>query len=259
MERNSAKQTVPQPSASRKKQQKKTNVTAGKETGRPGIKPKDANEVRKRARVLRGGKLRRSGISVPIDESHDDEDPTEEEYNSQTECTTSDDESDESTELPTNIVEASLTVHNKRHETIVLFDIKDVPVTLEDDPLPLCSNENYDDFYNFYNGDVIKVRDETRPPELKRAGRQGRVTFAIGGKHLLYPACGIRNASNCKVNVSVIQVRTPESVVGGGVLVSPGMLVRVVPESRWFLIQAITAHPSGDSRYLESYLITILM
>ena len=259
MERNSAKQTVPQPSASRKKQQKKTNVTAGKETGRPGIKPKDANEARKRARVLRGGKLRRSGITVPIDESHTDEDPTEEEYNSQTECTTSDDESDESTELPTNIVEASLPVHNKRHETIVLFDIKDVPVPLEDDPLPLCSNENYPDFAFQHNGAVIKVRDETRPPELKRPGRQGRVTFAIGGKHLLYPACGIRNAVNCKVNVSAIQVRTPESGVGGGVTVSPGMLTRVEPDSRWLLIQAITAHSSGDSRYRQSYLITILM
>ena len=178
MEGNGAKQTVPQPSASRKKQQKKTNVTAGKETGRPGIKPKDANEARKKARVLPQGKRRRSGITVPMDESHDDEDPTEEEYNSQ-EYTTSDDESDESTELPTNIVEASLPVHNKRHETIVLFDIKDVPVPLEDDPLPLCSNENYPDFAFQHNGAVIKVRDETRPPERKRPGRQGRVTFAI--------------------------------------------------------------------------------
>jgi len=258
MEGNGAKQTVPQPSASRKKQQKKTNVTAGKETGRPGIKPKDANEARKKARVLKGGKRRQSGITVPIDEDHTDEDPTEEEYNSQ-EYTTSDDESDESTELTTNIIEPSLPVHNKRHETIVFFDIKDVPVTLEDESLPLGPNENYSDFAFQHNGDVIKVRDETRPPELRRPGRQGRVTFAIGGKHLLYPACGIRNASNCKVNVSVIQVRTPESVVGGGVLVSPGMLVRVVPDSRWFLIQAITAHPSGDSRYRQSYLITILM
>ena len=59
MERNASKVTVLQPSASGKKQQKKTNVTAGKETGRPGIKPKDANEARKRARVLKGGKLRR--------------------------------------------------------------------------------------------------------------------------------------------------------------------------------------------------------
>ena len=258
MERNASKVTVPQPSASRKKQQKKTNVTAGKETGRPGIKPKDANEARKRNRVLKGGKRRRSGITVPIDKSHSDEDPTEEEYNSQ-ECTTSDDESDESTELPTNIVEPSLPVHNKRHETLVFFDIKDVPVTLEDDPLPLGPNENYSDFAFQHNGAVIKVRDETRPPELKRAGRQGRVTFAIGGKHLLYPACGIRNAVNCKVNVSAIQVRTPESGVGGGVTVSPGMLTRVEPDSRWLLIQAITAHSSGDSRYRQSYLITILM
>ena len=258
MERNASKVTVPQPSASRKKQQKKTNVTAGKETGRPGIKPKDAYEAWKKSRVLKGGKVRRSGISVPIDESHTDEDPTEEEYNSQ-ECTTSDDESDESTELPTNIVEPSLPVHNKRHETIVFFDIKDVPVPEEDDPLPLCSNENYEDFSFQHNGAVIKVRDETRPPELKRPGRQGRVTFAIGGKHLLYPACGIRNAANCKVNVSAIQVRTPESGVGGGVTVSPGMLTRVEPDSRWLLIQAITAHSSGDSRYRQSYLITILM
>ena len=258
MLRNGANQTVLQPSASGKKQQKKTNVTAGKETGRPGIKPKDANEARKKAYVLKGGKRRQSGITVPIDKSHSDEDPTEEEYNSQ-ECTTSDDESDESTELPTNIVEPSLPVHNKRHETIVLFDIKDVPVTLEDDPLPLGPNENYSDFAFQHNGAVIKVRDETRPPELKRAGRQGRVTFAIGGKHLLYPACGIRNAVNCKVNVSAIQVRTPESGVGGGVTVSPGMLTRVEPDSRWLLIQAITAHSSGDSRYRQSYLITILM
>ena len=258
MLRNGANQTVLQPSASGKKQQKKTNVTAGKETGRPGIKPKDANEARKRNRVLKGGKLRRSGISVPIDESHTDEDPTEEEYNSQ-ECTTSDDESDESTELPTNIVEPSLPVHNKRHETLVFFDIKDVPVPQEDDPLPLCSNENYSDFAFQHNGAVIKVRDDTRPPELRRPGRQGRVTFAIGGKHLLYPACGIRNAVNCKVNVSAIQVRTPESGVGGGVTVSPGMLTRVEPDSRWLLIQAITAHSSGDSRYRQSYLITILM
>ena len=258
MLRKGANQTVLQPSASRKKQQKKTNVTAGKETGRPGIKPKDANEARKRNRVLKGGKRRRSGITVPIDATHSDGDSTDEVYNSQ-EYTTSDDESDESTELPTNIVEASLPVHNKRHETIVLFDIKDVPVPLEDDPLPLCSNENYPDFSFQHNGDVIKVRDETRPPELKRPGRQGRVTFAIGGKHLLYPACGIRNAVNCKVNVSAIQVRTPESGVGGGVTVSPGMLTRVEPDSRWLLIQAITAHSSGDSRYRQSYLITILM
>lgn len=258
MEGNGAKQTVPQPSASRKKQQKKTNVTAGKETGRPGIKPKDANEARKKARVLKGGKRRQSGITVPIDEDHTDEDPTEEEYNSQ-EYTTSDDESDESTELTTNIIEPSLPVHNKRHETIVFFDIKDVPVTLEDESLALGPNENYSDFSFQHNGAVIKVRDVARPPELKRPGRQGKVTFAIGGKHLLYPACGIRNATNCKVNVSAIQVRTPESVVGGGVLVSPGMLVRVEPDSRWLLIQAITAHSSGDSRYRQSYLITILM
>ena len=75
MLRNGANQTVLQPSASGKKQQKKTNVTAGKETGRPGIKPKDANEARKKSRVLPQGKLRRSGITVPIDESHTDEDP----------------------------------------------------------------------------------------------------------------------------------------------------------------------------------------
>ena len=258
MKRNGAKQTVPQPSASRKQQQKITNA-AGKQTGRPGIMPIDANEARKRNRVLRGGKRLRSGITVPIDEDPVEDDPTDQEYDTD-EWTKSEDESDdESTELSTNIVEPSLPVHNKRHETIVFFDIKDVPVPEEDDLLPLCSNENYEDFSFQHNGAVIKVRDETRPPELKRPGRLPRVTFAIGGKHLLYPACGIRNASNCKVNVSVIQVRTPESVVGGGVLVSPGMLVRVVPESRWFLIQAITAHPSGDSRYLESYLITILM
>ena len=177
MLRNGANQTVLQPSASGKKQQKKTNVTAGKETGRPGIKPKDAYEAWRKSRVLKGGKVRRSGISVPIDESHTDEDPTEEEYNSQ-ECTTSDDESDdESTELTTNIVEPSLPVHNKRHETIVFFDIKDVPVPQEDDPLPLGLNENYSDFSFQHNGAVIKVRDETRPPERKRPGRQGRVTL----------------------------------------------------------------------------------
>ena len=251
-------QYVPQPSASRKQQQKKTNA-AGKHTGRPGIKPKDANEARKRSRVLYGGKRLQEGITVPIDEDPVEGDPTDEEYNSEEWTTTSDDDSDESTELPTNIVEQSLPVHNRSHETIVLFDIKDVPVLPEDDPLPLCSNENYVDFSFQHNGPCIKVRDERRPPELKRQGRQGKVTFAIGGKHLLYPACGIRNAVNCKVNVSAIQVRTPESVVGGGVLVSPGMLVRVEPNGRWLLIQAITAHSSGDSRYFQSYLITILM
>lgn len=258
MLRNSAKQTVPQPSASRKKQQKKTNVT-GKHTGRPGIKPIDADEARKRSRVLYRGKRLKSGITIPIDEPSPEGDATDQEYDTD-EWTKSELESDdESTELSTNSVEPSLPVHNKRHETIVLFDIKDVPVPEEDDLLPLCSNENYEDFSFQHNGAVIKVRDETRPPELRRPGRQGRVTFAIGGKHLLYPACGIRNATNCKVNVSAIQVRTPESVVGGGVLVSPGMLVRVEPESRWLLIQAITAHSSGDSRYRQSYLITILM
>ena len=258
MERNSAKQTVPQPSASRKKQQKKTNA-AGKHTGRPSHMPIDAAEAQKRKRVLYGGKRLKSGITIPIDESCPSGDETDVVYNSE-EWTplNSGDETDESTE-PTNIVEPSLPVHNTRHETLVFFDIKDVPVTLEDDPLPLCSNENYPDFSFQHNGDGIKVRDETRPPELKRPGRQGRVTFAIGGKHLLYPACGIRNAVNCKVNVSAIQVRTPESGVGGGVTVSPGMLTRVEPDSRWLLIQAITAHSSGDSRYRQSYLITILM
>ena len=258
MLRNGANQTVRQPSASRKQQQKKTNA-AGKHTGRPSRLPMDAYEAWRKSRVLKGGKRLKSGITIPIDEPSPEGDPTDEEYDSD-EWTTSDDESDdESTELTTNIVEPSLPVHNKRHETIVFFDIKDVPVPQEDDPLPLCSNENYSDFAFQHNGAVIKVRDDTRPPELRRPGRQGRVTFAIGGKHLLYPACGIRNAVNCKVNVSAIQVRTPESGVGGGVTVSPGMLTRVEPDSRWLLIQAITAHSSGDSRYRQSYLITILM
>lgn len=258
MKRNSAKVTVPQPSASRKQQQKKTNA-AGKQTGRPSRMPLDATEVWKRSRVLKGGKRLKSGITIPIDAPTPDGESTDKVYDSDEWSASEDDDSDGSTELTTNIFEPSLPVHNKRHETLVFFDIKDVPVPQEDDPLPLCSNENYSDFAFQHNGDVIKVRDETRPPELKRPGRQGRVTFAIGGKHLLYPACGIRNAVNCKVNVSAIQVRTPESGVGGGVTVSPGMLTRVEPDSRWLLIQAITAHSSGDSRYFQSYLITILM
>ena len=219
----------------------------------------DAYEAWGKSRVLYGGKRLKSGITIPIDATASDGDSTDEVYKSD-EWTprNSGDDSDESTE-PTNIVEPSLPVHNTRHETLVFFDIKNVPVPQEDDPLPLCSNENYPDFSFQHNGAVIKVRDVARPPELKRPGRQGKVTFAIGGRHLLYPACGIRNATNCKVNVSAIQVRTPESVVGGGVLVSPGMLVRVEPDSRWLLIQAITAHSSGDSRYRQSYLITILM
>ena len=129
MKRNGAKQTVPQPSASRKQQQKKTNA-AGKHTGRPSGMPIDATEARKRSRVLRGGKRLQSGITIPIDEPSPDGDPTDEEYNSEEWTDTSDDDSDGTTELTTNIVEPSLPVHNKRHETLVFFDIKDVPVTL---------------------------------------------------------------------------------------------------------------------------------
>ena len=85
----------------------------------------DAYEAWRKSRVLKGGKRRRSGITVPIDTTHSDGDSTDEVYNSQ-EYTTSDDESDdESTELTTNIVEPSLPVHNKRHETLVFFDIKE--------------------------------------------------------------------------------------------------------------------------------------
>ena len=62
MERNSAKQTVPQPSASRKKQQKKTNA-AGKHTGRPSRLPMDAYEAWRKSRVLYGGKRLKSGIT----------------------------------------------------------------------------------------------------------------------------------------------------------------------------------------------------
>ena len=103
MLRNGANQTVLQPSASGKKQQKKTNVTAGKETGRPGIKPKDANEARKRARVLKGGKRLQGGLTIPIDAISPEGDPTDQEYDTD-EWTTSEDESDdESTELTTNI------------------------------------------------------------------------------------------------------------------------------------------------------------
>ena len=135
MLRNGANQTVRQPSASRKQQQKKTNA-AGKHTGRPSRLPMDAYEAWRKSRVLKGGKRLKSGITIPIDEPSPEGDPTDQEYDSD-EWTTSDSSSDdESTELSTNIVEPSLPVHNKRHETLVFFDIKDVPVPQEDDPLP---------------------------------------------------------------------------------------------------------------------------
>jgi hypothetical protein len=164
-------------------------------------------------------------------------------------------DSDENRET-NDVVEERPLVRNQRHETIVLLDIKDVSFTTEDEALPLCSNENSEDFSSDHNGAIIKVRDATRPPEQTRKGRQGKVTYAVSGKHFLHPACGIRNAVNCKVNVSAIQVRTPESAQCGGVTISPGMLARTETSSRWLIIQAITARPSGDARCFHYDLIT---
>jgi len=256
MKRYAAKQTVSKPSTSCKPQQKKTNAT-NTHTGRPSEKGDAVATVHKTRTPLPGGwKQMKSGIRMPRRDNppHLSDCTTDETDSDWTICSTASD-SDETTES-TDVVEANLPVRNQRHETIVLLDIKDVPLTTEDEALPLCSNENSEDFSAEHNGQIIKVRDATRAPEWTRKGRQGKVTYAISAKHFLHPTCGIRNAFNSNVNVSAIQVRTPESAQCGGVTISPGMLARIETSHRWLLIQAIAARPSGDARYFHYDLIT---
>ena len=250
--RYAATTTASAPNKSRKSVQNKTNAD-GTHTGGPSaMRHAGASYVPRRRECPRGCKLLKiSGVIMPIDEPTPTGDETDVECPDDS-TESSDDDSVENTEG----LEPCPPVNKIRYETSVFLDIKDVPPTTEDEALPLCSNENSEEIFN---GEIIKVRDATRPPEQTRRGRQGRVTYAIGGKHLLHPTCGMRNDVNCKVNVSAIQARTAESAQSGGVTISPGMLARVEWSSRWFLIQSITAHPSGDSRYFHSHLITILM
>jgi hypothetical protein len=255
MKRTAAKQTVSKPSASYKRRQKNTNAVGTHTDRTSGMREAHATNV---PRGPEGHKRLKSGIWLPIDEETPEDDAIvsagadsgDGSYED-----SGDDDSDEITET-TDVVEERPLVRNQRHETIVLLDIKDVSFTTEDEALPLCSNENSEDFSSDHNGAIIKVRDATRPPEQTRKGRQGKVTYAVSGKHFLHPTCGIRNAVSCKVNVSAIQVRTPESAQCGGVTISPGMLARIETSHRWLLIQAITARPSGDARCFHYDLIT---
>ena len=259
MLRFAGKQRVSVTSASRKPQQKKANAV-GTHTGRPSYRQDaDATNVPKRSEIPYGYKRLKSGLAcIPIGDKSPPGDSTDDESSGEDTLSTNDD-SDANIEMTTNILEPSLAVRNQRHETNVLLDIKDVPSRTEDEAFPLGSNQNSPDFLLEHNGEIIKVRDATRLPEQTRKGRQGKVTYAIGGKHLLHPTCGIRNAVNCKVNVCAIHVRTRESAQCGGVTISPGMLARVETSSRWLLIQAITAYAYGDSRYFHYHQITILM
>ena len=245
-------------SASRKPQQKKANAV-GTHTGRQDADATNDTIRFRKMHIPEGYKRLKSGlVCIPIGDKSPPGDSTDDDADdSETSSTT--DEFDANAEMTTTYTNNGLAVRNQRHETIFMLDIKDVPFRTEDEAFPLGSNQNSPDFLLEHNGEIIKVRDATRLPEQTRKGRQGKVTYAIGGKHLLHPTCGIRNAFNCKVYVCAIHVRTPESTQCGGVTISPGMLARVETSSRWFLIQAITAYASGDSRYFHYHPITILM
>jgi hypothetical protein len=255
MKRNAPKQTVSKPSASYKRRQKNTNGVGTHTDRTSGMREARATNVPTRLIVPEGFKRLKCGITMPIDEDTPEGGSVMSNSGDESYSDSGDVDSDETTET-TNVVEERPLVCNQRHETNVLLDIKDVPSTTEDEALPLCSNENSEDFSSDHNGAIIKVRDATRPPEQTRKGRQDKVTYAISGKHFLHPTCGIRNAVNCKVNVSAIQVRTPESAQCGGVTISLGMLARIETSSRWLIIQAITARPSGDARCFHYDLIT---
>ena len=243
--------TASAPNKNRKSVQNKTNAD-GTHTGGPSaIRHADAWNVPRRRECPRGYKLLISGVIMRIDEPTPTGDETDVECPDDS-TESSDDDSDENTE---SLYQEPM-VHKLRYQTEVFFDIKDGLPTTAVEALPLCPNKNSQEIFN---GDIIKVRDLNRPPEQRRQGRPGRVTYAISGKHLLQPSLGLRNAVNCKVNVSAIQARTADSHQSGGVTISPGMLVRVEGSRRWFLIQSIVAHPTGDSRYVDSDLIIILM
>ena len=104
-----------------------------------------------------GHKQLKSGIWLPIDEETPEDDATVSSGADSGDGSyedSDDDDSDEITET-TDVVEERPLVRNQRHETIVLLDIKDVPSTTEDEALPLCSNENSEEFSSKHNGEII--------------------------------------------------------------------------------------------------------
>ena len=252
MKRNATITTASAPNKSRKSEQGKTNAN-GTHTGGPSaMRNAGASHVFGRRQCPPGCKvMKKSGVCMPIDQASPTDDETD------FECAdefsgSSDDDSDVSEE---SFNEQPM-VTKSRYQTPVRFDIKDVVRITAGEGIPLCSNKNSQEIFN---GDIIQVRHLMRPTEVRRPGRPMKVTYAISGKHFLQPSIGLRNTSNCKVNVGAIQARNTDSPQSGGVMISPGMLARVNGSRRWCLIQSIVAHPSGDSRYVDSDLIIILM
>ena len=252
MKRSATLTTASAPNKSRKSEQGKTNAN-GTHTGGPSaMRTAGASHVYARGECPPGMKLmKHSRVCMPIDAASPDDDETDIECPDEFSGSSHDD-SDETEESS----DEQPMVTKLRYQTPVCFDIKDVVDITAVEGIPLCSNKNSQENLN---GDIKAVRHLMQSTEERRAGRPMKVTYAISGKHFLQPSIGLRNTSNCKVNVGAIQARNTDSPGCGGVMISPGMLARIDGSQRWYLIHSIVAHTSGDSRYVKSDLIIIIM
>ena len=252
MKRCATLTTACAPNKSRNSGQGKTNAN-GTHTGGPSaMRTAGAWTVHGTRLCPPGFKvLKTSRVCMPINQASPDDDETDFECRDEF-SGSSDDDSDETEESS----DEQPMVTKLRYQTPVCFDIKDVVDITAVEGIPLCSNKNSQENLN---GDIKAVRHLMQSTEERRAGRPMKVTYAISGKHFLQPSIGLRNTSNCKVNVGAIQARNTDSPGCGGVMISPGMLARIDGSQRWYLIHSIVAHTSGDSRYVKSDLIIIIM